>query len=297
MSAKRKSKVKKWVGIGIVVVVVASIAVAQWMKPAASSYERVQAKKGDITTYYSFSGHVETKNRQNVVADSMLQISDMKVSEGDIVKEGDVLATTTAGNKIKAKMDGEVIKINVEDNAQVIAGAPLMSIVDYDDLKVNVKVDEYDLTSLEKGKEATVKITALDKEVKGTISSVSKEGEIMNGITFFMATIDLSKDKDVRIGMSAEVQLPGENAKDVVLLPMTAISFDDHNQPYVLKEGSDNKEVKTEIETGINDGTVVEVKSGIATGDTILYKKASSTGTGFPAGPGAMGNAGGSDNG
>lgn len=295
MSGKRKSKAKKWIGIGLVVVVVGGIVAMQWMKPTVSSYEQVQAKKGDIATYYSFSGNVETKDRQSVVADSMLQISDIKVNEGDIVKEGDVLATTTTGTKIKAKIDGEIVKIDVEDNAQVMAGAPLMSIVDYDHLKVNVKVDEYDIRAMEKGKEATVKIGALDKEVKGTISSISKEGEIMNGITFFMATIDLTKDKDTRIGMSAEVELPGENAKDVVTLPMTAISFDDNNQPYVLKQGTDNQEIKTEIETGINDGTTVEVKSGITAGDTILYKKAS-TGTGFPAGPGAMRNAGGSDN-
>lgn len=290
MSGKRKSKAKKWIGIGLVIVIVGGIAAMQWMKPEASAYEQVKAEKGDIATIYSFSGNVETKNRQNVVADKMLQVSDIKVAEGDLVEEGDTLLTTTSGEKIKAKINGEVVSIAVEDQAQVMAGSPLMNIVDYDHLKVNVKVDEYDITSMKEGKEATVKLSALNKEVQGTIQSVAKEGEIVNGITFFMASIDLKKDKDIKIGMSAEVQLPGESAKGVVTLPMSAISFEDNNQPYVFKQGKDNKEIKTVIETGINDGTKVEVKKGIAAGETILYKKLSSGGTGFSGRPGAMGS-------
>jgi Na+-transporting NADH:ubiquinone oxidoreductase subunit NqrF len=35
---------------------------------------------------YSFSGNVETKNRQTVVSEKMMQISDIKVKEGDKVK-------------------------------------------------------------------------------------------------------------------------------------------------------------------------------------------------------------------
>jgi HlyD family secretion protein len=297
MSGKRKSKAKKWIGIGLVIVVVAGIAAMQWMKPKASVYEQVKAENGDIATIYSFSGNVETKNRQNVVADKMLQVSDIKVAEGDLVEEGDTLLTTSAGEKIKAKINGEVVSIAVEDQAQVMAGSPLMNIVDYDHLKVNVKVDEYDITSMKEGKEATVKLSALNKEVKGTIQSVAKEGEIVNGITFFMASIDLKKDKDIKIGMSAEVQLSGESAKGVVTLPMSTISFEDNNQPYVLKQGKDDKEIKTVIETGINDGTKVEVKKGIVAGDTILYKKVSSSGTGFPGRSGSMGpmRSGGSD--
>ena len=289
MSGKRKSKVKKWIAIGLVIAVIGGIAVMQWMKPTVSAYEQVKAEKDDIATVYSFSGNVETKNRQNVVADKMLQVSDIKVSEGDQVEEGDTLLTTTAGEKIKAKINGEVVTIAVEDQAQVMAGSPLMNIVDYDHLKVNVKVDEYDITSMKEGKEATVKISALNKEVKGTIQSVAKEGEILNGITFFVASIDLKKDKDIKIGMSAEVQLPGASAKGVVTLPMSTISFEENNQPYVLKQGKDDKEIKTVIETGINDGTKVEIKKGIVAGDTVLYKKNYSNGTGFPGRQGPMG--------
>ncbi|AKG34891.1 efflux RND transporter periplasmic adaptor subunit [Paenibacillus durus] len=296
MSTKRKSKTRKWLVIGLVVIAVAVIAGTLLMRPAAASYESAIAKTGDITTYYSFSGNVETKNRQTVMAEKILQISDIKVKEGDTVSEGDVLLTTTAGDEIKSKINGEVVKINVEDNAQVMAGTALLEIVDYNNLELNVKVDEYDIHALAAGKEAAVKIGAINKEMTGKISSISKEGQIMNGITFFIATIDLAKDKDLKIGMSAEVKLISSKAAGVVTLPMTAIQFDDNNQPYVLKKDQNGAEVKTEITTGINDGTSVEVKSGVANGETILYKKAAAASTQVGFGRGG-GNANGSNGG
>ena len=60
---------------------------------------------------------------------------------------------------------------------------------------------------------------------------------------------------------------------------MKAIQFDDNNNPYVLKKGEKNAAVKTEITTGINDGTTVEVKSGVSSEETILYTKATKAAT------------------
>lgn len=244
-----------------------------FLKPAPLDYESVAAKTGDITTYYSFSGNVETKDRQNVMSDKMLQVSEIKVKEGDLVKEGAVLIKTTFGEEIKAKIPGEVVHLNVEEKAQVMAGTQLLEVVDYEHLEVKVKVDEYDIASLDQGKEASIKIGAINKEIKGTIRSLSKEGQIINGVTFFTATIDLEKDEKVRIGMSAEVKVISDQVSGVITLPMVAIQFDENNKPYVIKKGEKDTVIHTAIETGINDGTTVEVKSGVISEEAILYKK------------------------
>ena len=293
MSTKRKSKKKRWVPISIILFVAVGIAAASFMRPATSAYESVDAKIGNITTYYSFAGNVESKDRQTVMSEKVMQVSDIRVKEGDVVKVGDTLLKTKAGDLIKAKIAGEIATIYVENNAQVMAGGKLMEIVDYDNLKVNVKVDEYDVALLEQGKETTVKIGAINKELKGTISSMSKEGQVMNGVTFFTATIDLEQDNSVKIGMSAEVTIISDQVTGVVTLPMTVIQFDDTNRPYILKNGEKGKAVKTEITTGINDGSTVEVITGVSGGETILYEKASPAGgMRFGRGPGNNGAGG-----
>jgi HlyD family secretion protein len=185
----------------------------------------------------------------------------------------------------------------VEEDAQVMAGIKLMEIVDYDNLEVNVKVDEYDIAALDKGKETTVKIGAINKDIKGKISSMSKEGQVVNGVTFFTATIDLAKDEKLKIGMSTEVKLISDKAAGVVTLPMKAIEFDNDNKPYVLKKGEKGEAVKTEITTGINDGTTVEIKSGVLSGETVLYTNtAAAESKGFAGGMANRSRTGGNDN-
>lgn len=299
MSAKKRSKTKKWVTISIIMIAVVGIAAYFLTRPVRTSYESADAKTGDITTYYSFSGNVDTKNRQTVMSEKVMQVSKIKVKEGDTVKEGAVLITTTTGDEIKSKISGEIVNLNVEENAQVMGGIKLLEIVDYNNLEINVKVDEYDIAALEKGKETTIKIGAINKEIKGKISNISKEGQIVNGITFFPATIDLEQDDSLKIGMSAEVKLISNQVASVVTLPMKVIQFDNDNKPYVLKKGANEKDVaiKTEITTGINDGTTVEVKSGVSSGETILYTSAvKAASTGFIGGRGNTGSVGGGGN-
>ncbi|MFA6309145.1 MAG: HlyD family efflux transporter periplasmic adaptor subunit [Clostridia bacterium] len=291
MVTKKKSK-KKWIIIGIIVVAIILFAVSFFMRPALSDYENIKAKIGNITTYYSFSGNVDTKNRQTVVSDKVMQISSINVEEGDLVTKGDVLFKTTLGEEIKAKIDGEVANLKVEDNQQFLAGTQLMDIVDYDNLEVTVKVDEYDISALKTGKETTVTIGAVNKKIKGKIISMSNEGQTENGVTYFTATIDLKKDSKIKIGMTAEVTLLNSSVKGVVTLPMTVVQFDEDNNPYVLIKDKDGKAVKTAIKTGINDGTTVEIKSGVSEGEAILYTKADTTANmAFSRSSGNTGNA------
>lgn len=286
MRNKKRSKIKKWISISVLIIVVVGIGVVLLMRPTPTIYESVIAESGDITTYYSFSGNIATKNRQTIISEKVMQISEIEIAEGDSVEEGDVLMKSTTDDEIVAKISGEIVNLNVEENAQVMTGIKLLEIVDYSDLEISVKVDEYDISAIEVGKETSVTIGAIDKELTGTISNISKEGQVLNGITFFVATIDLEPDDSLRVGMSAEVKLISDQANGVVTLPMTAIQFDDNNNPYVLKKDANDIIINTEITTGINDSSTVEVTSGITKGEDIFYPSTTATAGGFAFGGG-----------
>jgi HlyD family secretion protein len=80
------------------------------------------------------------------------------------------------------------------------------------------------------------------------------------------------------------VKLVSKQVLGAVLLPMKVIQFDNDNKPYVFKESAEGKAVRADIETGINDGTTVEIKNGVSDGEAILYSTASDSGTGFMGG-------------
>lgn len=272
MNTKQKKKSKKkvliWSIVGLAVVVIFSSAF--FTPKGAAGLEKETAQTGTITTYYSFSGAVEAKNRKTIVSEEPIQVKELKVAAGDQVKKDDVLLVTKQGDKIKASIDGEITKIYVEKDAEIMAGVQLVDIVDYSALQTNVKIDEYDLKHVTVGKEVNVTINALEKEIKGTVASISKEAVNENGVSYFTAAIDLAADEELKVGMSTEAKILKENAAGVTTLSMEAIQFDSKNKPYVLIPAEKGVPTKKYVQTGINDGTTVEIKDGVKAGDEVV---------------------------
>lgn len=269
----KKKKSRKWLGWIIAGLVFIIVIVLSSQKEESINYDSITAMVEDVTTYYSFSGNIEAKNKESVVLTAMNQIDTIEVSEGDQVKKDEVLFTTLQGSEVKASIDGEVANIYVTEGDVVTAGTIIMDLTDYSNLQVKVKVDEYDVKSVEVGKEAIVTINALDKEVKGTVSHLSKEAQSLNGVSYFVATIDLSEDSELRVGMSTEVKMVNESVTDVIVIPMSALQFDYTNLPYVYYRNNQGEVMTKTVELGITDGTLVEVISGLEEGEEILIPK------------------------
>ena len=275
-NAKKKGKKTRKRVIWIVVILLAVAGLVWGVISAGGArgvYDQEKVKKGDVVTYYSFSGVVEAKNSESILSERAMQISDILVKEGDKVSKDDVLLKTSFGEKIKATIDGEISKLYVEKSDQIMSGMKLIDIVDYDNLQISVKVDEYDLSSMSVNKKVSVTINALDKKVSGKISSISREATNVNGVAYFTATIDLSKNDALRVGMSAEVKILNKRVNGVMTLSMNAVQFDASNQPYVLIKDAKGLPVLQNIETGMNDGNIVQIKKGVNVGQVVLIPK------------------------
>lgn len=284
---KQKNKGIKWV-LGIAVIAAIAILVLSKIRvPRQIAGDEVEVKAGDIRTYYSFSGSIEAKNRQTIFSDQAMRIKEFKVKKGDIVKKDDVLYRTSNGVNIKSEIDGEVLDIFVEEDEQLMPGTKIAEIVDYKDLQLKVKVDEYDLNAIKKDTKANITIHALNKDFEGTVTDVAKEGVYMNGVTFFNTTISIKNDGDIRVGMSAEAKVLNESVNNAAILPMTAIRFRDDNSSYVSMKKDETME-NVDIQLGITDGVNVEVKSGINIGDKVFIAKKVTNEFGPPGGIRAM---------
>lgn len=180
--------------------------------------------------------------------------------------------------EVSAETDGEISEIYVEENETVVTGTKIMDIVDYDNLEVKVKVDEYDLSAMPAGKDVSVSINQLGRDVAGKVSEVSREAETVNEVSFFTASVELEKDPDLRVGLSVEVKTLNKAADDALVIPMLALQFDGNNQPCVLYRDGNGNIATRYIKVGINDGTYVQVKEGLKAGDTVLVPAESKEG-------------------
>lgn len=270
----KKSNTKKFVIICILLIVVALVIfVVVKSKSRDTTYLEDVAKVQDITKYYSFNGNIEAKNKQNVMSDELCQIKTIKVKEGDKVKKDTVLFVDSMGNEIKSDINGEVSEILVSEGQICQAGTQLTTITDYDNLQLNIKVDEYDIANVTLGKEVTVHVNSIDKDFSGKISKVSKEATTAeNNVTYFTAIVDLNKDEDLRIGVSAEVKMIDQSASNVVTISTKALQFDSENKPYVNMKNSAGTIETKDVTVGINNGTIVEIKEGLSEGNIVYYK-------------------------
>lgn len=272
----------KWIiGIGILALLVFLIFSLNSRKTIEGS--TIEVREGNISTYYNFAGSVELKNKITIYGETPLQISEFFVEEGDFVEKGDLLYRDSSGQDLEANIKGEVAKILVDEDEQISPGREIMVIADYDDLELKVRVDEYDLNSIEVGKEVEITINALDRTFDGEIAQIAREGIYMNGLTFFDTIISIEDGEGIRVGMSAELRVLNEESKNTALLPMEAIYFSRDNSPYVNVR-NDEKIEEVEVKIGITDGVSVEILSGLEIGDEVFILKEESSNFGPPQG-------------
>lgn len=203
----------------------------------------------------------------------MFQVNEVLVEEGQYVEKGDIILTTSQGMKFEASIAGEVATIYVTEGQLITTGAPLVDITDYQHLQVKVKVDEYNISPIEIGKEVTIHVNALNQDVLGKISHMTKEAQISNGIAYFIATIDIEQIDNVYVGMSSEVKLVNKSVADAIVLPIEAIQFNSDNVPYVYYEDNRGEVMSKEVSVGVSDGVYVQILSGIDLDEEILIPK------------------------
>ena len=268
-TAKKKKNKKRNIIIIVLVIIAVAILVIPRLMPKKYAGTEVTVERGDISTYYSFSGNVEAKNRKSIYANQIMQIKEFRVEVGELIEEDDDLYKTTYGSIAESPIDGEVLDIYVSENEQIMAGSMIMEIVDYSNLQISIKVDEYDLSAIKEDVEATVTIHALDKDVTGTVVEVSKEGTYVNGVAYFDAVISIPADDDIRVGMSTEATILNQSTSEALILPMTTIQYDNDDAPFVYIKNDSGLDT-VYVELGITDGLDVEILSGLNEGDAVF---------------------------
>ena len=175
--------------------------------------------------------------------------------------------------KITAPIDGviTVLNINVGDSASTSDTAA--EVTNYDKMKVQIKIDEDNISALDNGTEVTVSVDALNKTYKGTVENMSKKATVSNNVSYFTADVTFDADDDIRSGLSAEVKYLLNGVENVVAVSMSALNYNTDNTAYVLVGDNASTAQQRNVTLGISNGTYVEVKEGLSEGETVLVKQ------------------------
>ena len=146
---------------------------------------------------------------------------------------------------------------------------------------LSVSVDELDINSVELGQKAVVTFDAIeDQEFEGEVTKIGNTASVNGGVAKYTITIIIPKDEKMKQGMNASATITIEEREDVLTLPMNALQEKgDRTFVYTEKDDEGNLSGETEVETGLSDGSTVEITDGLEEGITVYYLRSENSST------------------
>lgn len=182
---------------------------------------------------------------------------------------------------IESPISGKIIAKNkkegdtIDPSADAASGS-MATIYDMSYLTFQMNIDELQISSVKVGQKVSITTEAVaDKTFEGVIDRISLKGNTNNGVTSYPVVIKVAEFGDLLPGMNVNGKIMMQEANNVLTIPSSALQKGDivyiktdeviEEQDPTIPKGF--KPVTVTI--GINDGTNVEIKSGLNEGDTI----------------------------
>jgi membrane fusion protein (multidrug efflux system) len=178
--------------------------------------------------------------------------------------------------KITAPFSGMVTKRMVDPGAFIPAAtsgsaaqnAAIVSLMDFSRVRIQVAVPELEASLVAKGEPVKVSVDGLPgHSVEGNITRFAYA--LDEATKTMLAEAELANQKlELRPGMYATVRIGIERKEDALLLPVEALVVE-RAGAFVFTV-TDSKARKTRAQTGFNDGTDVEIVSGVNPDQTVI---------------------------
>jgi len=257
------------------------------LKDAQLAYDKAQNNMDD------YASDSQIKNAKIALEDAKINLEKLREAGDDY--------------KVTAPISGQIISKNTKagdklDNAN--SQEAMAIIYDLSSLEFDMMIDELDINKISVGQEVKITADALGgKEYIGHVSKISIVGTEANGVTSYPVSVDIVDfDEDLLPGMNIDAEIVIANVTDVLAVPKSAVNRG--NVVYVLGEKEDPADKAPEgfksvtVETGVNDGSFIEIISGLTESDVVKIQTSSSFGMmmpgmtmggGMPMGGGPMG--------
>ena len=181
---------------------------------------------------------------------------------------------------IRAPFSGTIDDVITEQGSVVSPGqTPIMRLVNLSDMYIQTDVPETYITNVKTGKDVEVMFPVLNKTLD---AKIRQTGDFINpeNRTFKVEIAVPNTDKTIKPNLTARLKINDYTNEKAILIPQNIISENAEGEQYIYilenKEGEKAVAKRVIIETGVSQGDVIEVLSGIKDGDQIIEEGARS---------------------
>ncbi len=182
-----------------------------------------------------------------------------------------------ADSKIYAPIKGTIARKFIDEGEMIIdasmtKNAPLVTIVDMDTIKVMVNVNERDIVGIKIGQEAKVKVDAYPNKVFiGKVSNISPVLDLLSRTAPIEIEI-INPEHLLKPGMFARVEIVIEKHENVLIVPIKAVIYQDGKKRlFIMEQGIARLR---EVKTGVENGGMVEIASGLKEREKVIIEGA-----------------------
>ena len=190
---------------------------------------------------------------------------------------------------ITSPIDGVVLSKSVEEGQTVAASfntPELFNIAqDLTDMRVIADIDEADIGGVKEGQRVTFTVDAFpDDKFEGQVTQVRQEATTTSNVVTYEVVVSApNKDLKLKPGLTANITIYTLEKNDVLAVPSKALRFMPNEA--LLKKGEQIEDVEAplkvwtmegntfkahKVETGITNGMLTEIISGISEGAEVL---------------------------
>lgn len=171
---------------------------------------------------------------------------------------------------VKSPVTGIVSAVNLEVGEMATSAQPIVSVVNSDTVKVQVNVTEDMIKFLNQDQEIKINIDSVsDESFTGRIESISPVADVKTQL--YPVEIKITnKGNIIKPGMFAKVSINTDTAQDAIIVKNEAVvEKDGKSYVYVVENDA---AVEKEVVVGLDTGELVEIKSGINEGESVIVK-------------------------
>ena len=169
---------------------------------------------------------------------------------------------------IRAPFPGRVVQRLINPGEYATVGKAIVRLVDIGSLEVSAQTPIDVARHLHEGTKITLEIEK--RPVEGMVRAIVPVGDLVSRSVEIRITIPTSAGF---VGDAAKVFVPSAEPRDVVAVPRDALVLREDNT-YVFKVDRKNTAQRIAVETGSEDGAMVEVKGMIAPGERVIVRGA-----------------------
>ena len=225
---------------------------------------------------------VERKDTLFKLEDSPLTLTleNLRLQREAAAKELEDVKAQRENLIVVAPCDGIIASLEVSEGDEITSGSLLCSILQGEDMKLTIAVDELDVVNVEAGQKVTITVDALSGvEISGEVYKIAPVGSNSGGVTTY--DVELSFDANgtgVRSGMNATGEIQVASKEDTLYVPVEAIMTINNTTYVMVEDGGSQSLASASTSTSASTGG-----SG-----TKGSRGTDAQGMGVPAGMGGM---------